>query len=102
MPFDSTLRGQGTGSARTGTPVWGVHAHTALWGSPRCGVCMHRHTCVGCACTHSLAGLTRAWGLHEQAHMRGVCMHTQPRGAHQGTAAVLRSPHRWRGLSGPG
>ena len=86
--FDSTLRGQGTGSARTGTPVWGVHAHTALWGSPRCGVCMHRHTCVGCACTHSLAGLTKVWGLHAQAHLCGVCTHTQPRGAHQGVGSA--------------
>lgn len=58
--FDSTLRGQGTGSARTGTPVWGVHAHTASRGSPGRGVCMNRHMCVGYACTHNLAGLTRA------------------------------------------
>ena len=51
---------QGVGSARTGTPVWGVHAHTASRGSPGRGVCMNRHMCVGYACTHNLAGLTRA------------------------------------------
>lgn len=93
---------QGAGSAHTGTLAWGVHAHTASQGSSGCGICTHRYTCVGCTHAHNLTGLTRAWGLHAEAHVCGVCTHTQPHGAHQGAEAVLCSLRGWRGLSGQG
>lgn len=97
----------------------GLHAHTASPGSSGPRVSTHRHTCVGCAHTHSLTGLIRAWvyihrytcvgctrahshtGLtkardqHTQAHLHGVCTHTQPHRAHQGAGSAHTGTPAW-------
>ena len=109
---------QGTGSAQTGTPAWGVHtqtatqgspghrvcahryncvgcAYTATQGSPGHRICAHRYTCVGCAYTDSHAGLTRARGQHTQVHLCGVCIHRQPCRAHQGAGSVHTGTPAW-------